>query len=70
MSLSSARTQLKGSFSDLKIKWDQTRETWDDPMSRAFEKEFIEPFERLSHSAIAAMDEMLEVLTRIQRDCG
>ena len=69
MSLSAARTQLKGAFSNLKVKWEQTQERWDDPASRAFEKEFLAPMERLGHSAVTAIDEMMELLSRVQRDC-
>ncbi len=51
------------------MKWEQTQERWDDPASRAFEKEFLAPMERLGHSAVTAIDEMMELLSRVQRDC-
>ena len=34
MSLAVGRSKLVGALKDLMVKWDRTKESWDDPMSR------------------------------------
>ena len=70
MSLSSSRNKIQGAFKDLRLRWDRVTEQWDDPRSRAFEDEFVEPLEAQVRAASAAMDEMNELLMRATRDCS
>ena len=69
MSLPSTRTKLQKTTSDLLIRWDRSREHWNDPVSQRLEVEYLHPLERAVINACEAMDAMNEVLTRVQRDC-
>jgi hypothetical protein len=70
MSLASTRNKVQGAYKDLRLRWEKARAQWDDPRSRAFEEDFIEPLEPRVRAAAAAMDEMNELMTRAVRDCS
>ena len=38
MSLHVGKAKLVGSMKDLLVKWEETKQSWDDPVSRAMEK--------------------------------
>ena len=69
MSLAVGRSKLVGSLKDLMVKWDRTKEYWDDPMSRALEQRVLLPLEPKIRAAATAMEKMGEVLARAKRDC-
>jgi len=70
MSVHGARGQLRESMKELLIRWELVREKWDDPASRAFEKDYLIPLEPAANKAVAAMDEMAELLRRVRKECG
>lgn len=51
------------------VKWDRTREYWDDPMSKALEERVLSPLEPKIRAAATAMEKMNEVLSRARREC-
>lgn len=69
MSVFESRGQLGGAMKDLLIRWQDTKFNWGDAVSRAFEKEFIEPLESELRTAGAAMDQLSVILQQIRRDC-
>ena len=46
-----------------------TKMDWDDVVSDAFEKKFLEPLEADLRNATGAMDSMALLLGQIKRDC-
>jgi len=70
MSLASTRNKVQSAYKELRIRWDKAKAQWDDPRSRAFETDFIEPLEPRVRAATAAMDEMNELLSRAVRECS
>jgi len=69
MSLAVGRSKLVGGLKDLMVKWDSTREYWDDPMSRTLENRLLQPLEPKVRAAAAAMEKMAEILSRAKREC-
>lgn len=69
MSLNSGRTKLASSLKELRARWDRIRMSWDDPVARRFEKEFVAPLEGKVRSGATAMEEMGQLLGQIRRDC-
>lgn len=69
MSVFESRGQLSGAMKDLLIRWQDTKFNWSDAVSRAFEKEFIEPLETELRSAGSAMDQLSVVLQQVRREC-
>ena len=70
MSLTAARGQLHRGLIDLMRHWSRTRETWDDAVAASFEKQFLEPLEPATRSAMDAMEEMADLLAKARRECG
>lgn len=69
MSVSGARAQLGGAWSELRVHWDTARRSWNDAAALAFEREFLEPFEPSIKAAGNAMEDMADVLARLRREC-
>jgi hypothetical protein len=70
MSLSTGRSKLMTSLKELRLRWDRVRTRWDDPVSRDFEKEFVAPLDGKVRSAVSAIEQMYEVVSKARRDCG
>jgi hypothetical protein len=69
MSLHTSRAKLVGTYKELMIRWDRTKESWDDPMSRSLEERVLAPMEGKIRAAATAMEKMGEMLIRARRDC-
>jgi hypothetical protein len=69
MGLYEGRGNLNKGFKDLSLRWQATKQDWDDSVSEEFEKTYIEPVEMALRTAISAMDQVAQVLSRVDRDC-
>jgi hypothetical protein len=69
MSLSVGRAKLLTALKELRTRWDRVRRTWDDPVSREFEKEFIEPLDGKVRAGVSAMENMYELIIQARKDC-
>ena len=69
MSVETAKVKLTSSIRDLRVRWDETTDQWKDSASKAFEKDFISPFELEVRSSIKAMETMAEVMIAVRKDC-
>ena len=69
MGVYEGRGQLAKSMKDLLNRWQEAQHAWDDPMSRAFEKDFLLPLEQDLRNSFSALDHMGQVLAQVRRDC-
>jgi hypothetical protein len=69
MGVYEARGQLAKLMKELTDRWGETKVDWDDVVSEAFEKRFLEPLEADLRNATGAMDHMAQLLSQIRRDC-
>ena len=69
MGVYESRGQLAKLMKELKDKWGHTKMDWDDVVSDAFEKKFLDPLEADLRNATGAMDQMALLLGQIKRDC-
>jgi len=70
MSVATAKVKLNAAARDLKIKWSEVSQKWNDPASRAFEKNHLRIFEQQIRSALNALDSMRETMSAMERECG
>ena len=70
MSLNAGWTELNNSLKDLRVLWEQTKEGWDDPVSRDFEETYWTALETQVVSALRAMDRLGPILAKAQRECS
>jgi hypothetical protein len=61
--------RLQHALKHLREQWDIAQETWDDPVSRDFEKLHIAPLEQHVKNAIIGMEQLSEVLGKIRAQC-
>ena len=69
MSVASARMRLDLSIKDLRTRWNRVVQTWDDPVSRSFEANYLDPLEQAARIAGGALDTMRETIARARREC-
>jgi len=70
MGVYEGRGQLAKAIKELLARWAETREDWDDSVSKNFEKRFLLALEMDLRHATGAMDHMAQVLAAVRRDCG
>jgi hypothetical protein len=61
--------RLQHAVKHLREQWDIAEDTWDDPVSREFEKLHLLPLEQNCKNAIVGMEEISEVLGKIRSQC-
>jgi hypothetical protein len=61
--------RLSKAMKDLLIQWEETKQTWDDPVSRGFEQRHLIPLQMDLKMAAAAMGQMSLLLDNIHREC-
>ena len=69
MSVATAKVKLTSATRDLRIKWAEATQKWNDHASQSIEKNHLEPFETRVRSAINALDTMQDVLSIMHREC-
>ena len=69
MGLHEGRGNLNKGLKDLLLRWQATRGEWDDSVAEEFEKIYLEPLQQALRSASSAMDQMAQVLSKVDRDC-
>lgn len=69
MSLNSTRTRLTALTKQLSIRWQETREHWQDAKAAEFEKRHLDELFNRVNTAAASMEDLERVLAKIQRDC-
>ena len=69
MSLNTGRMKLVSSLKELHGRWDRVRTRWNDPVAKAFEKEYIASLDGKVWSGASAMEQMRELVAQARREC-
>jgi len=69
MSLMDSKGTLSKAGKDLFARWRELQSVWSDAQSEEFEKTYLSPLEQDLRSAMGAMDQMGQVLAKIEDDC-
>jgi hypothetical protein len=69
MSVVGGRMRMDLALKDLRTRWNRVVESWDDPVSRSFEENYIVTLENAARLAGAALDKMREAVARAKREC-
>jgi hypothetical protein len=67
--MSAQSGRLQHALKHLRGQWDIATETWDDPVSRDFEKNHIIPLEQQTKHAIIGIEKLSESLAKIRAQC-
>jgi len=66
----SAAAKLKMALDSLNRARAEVAMKWDDPMSRAFDEEFLDSVESRVKRALDAIGHLTETLTKAERECA
>lgn len=70
MSLMDSKGGLSKAGKELFARWHEAKEIWSDAQSHEFEKTYLDLIEQDVRSALAALDQMNNVIQTIHSDCG
>jgi hypothetical protein len=66
-SLMNAHDHLDQAWQSLQRQWQASSEQWNDPVSRRFEREFWEEYERVTLAMMAEIQRLAEVIAQARR---
>lgn len=69
MNLQSDKAVLVKVSKDVATSWDQVKGSWRDAKSGEFERDYIEPLQANITVALAAIDKLDKLLTKVRKDC-
>jgi len=69
MGLYEGRGNIAKAVQNLNLRWLQTKQDWDDRISDAFEKKYIENIQQTARSAAGAMEHMAAVVNKVRSEC-
>ena len=67
--MNASQNRLMGLTKELRAEWGQTKQHWNDAKSLEFEKRFLNDLFTGVHQAIADIDALEQVVTKIRNDC-
>lgn len=69
MNLQSDKSVLMKVSKDLKTSWDQVKDSWHDVKSQEFERNYLEPLQSNITMAVAVIEKLDKLLTKVRKDC-
>ena len=67
--LTAGAARLREALETLEIAWDETKLHWDDPSSRNFDENHLQPIGPQVRAALDAISRMQQIVASAQRDC-
>jgi hypothetical protein len=69
MTLTTGRTKLVEGLKVLTVRWEETRDGWDDQSGREFQEKYIEPIAPQVQAAVRAIDRLAAVIGQMRYEC-
>jgi hypothetical protein len=69
MNLAANKARLMALGKDLRVKWDQTKESWRDTKSQEFERHYLEPLLASMDKTVTVIDQLDKIITKVRSDC-
>lgn len=70
MSVATSRAQMYDSLKVLREQWHKVLNSWNDPVTKQFEEEYLQELESASVAALNAIDRLGQMLQQIRTECG
>lgn len=61
--------QLQDALKKLLVRWEETKQYWDDSVRRDFEKRYIEPLMDQIKTTMQAQDDLSRIMQACYQDC-
>jgi len=68
--VSTDRARLHNQLKDLRARWQEVQDVWDDPVRKEFEEGHWAALEAHVTAALRAMDQLAAVMTQARHDCS
>jgi hypothetical protein len=69
MSMTANKSRLSGLTKEILLKWQETRESWQDAKSVEFERQYIAELAADVDSAAAVIEQLDKLLAKLKSDC-
>jgi hypothetical protein len=69
MSMAGTKGRLQGATRELALKWDQTRDHWQDQKSMEFEHRYLQELFASVDKTMVIVDKLDELLKKVRSDC-
>ncbi|MGO8767067.1 MAG: hypothetical protein ACLQSR_18280 [Limisphaerales bacterium] len=63
------KSKLLAAAKELSLKWQDTKNYWRDEKSAAFESKYLQELFMNVDKAVAVMEKLDELLTKVRKDC-
>ncbi len=67
--MNAAGTRLAALTKDLWVRWQETKQYWDDAQSREFESKYMQELVSSVDRAMVVIEELDKAVSKIRRDC-
>ncbi len=67
--MSASGSRLEAITRDLQVRWQQTRDQWNDAKSREFEQTYLLELFASVERAMVAIDKLDKLIAKIRKDC-
>jgi hypothetical protein len=64
------RARLHNQLKDLRARWQEAKDVWDDSVRREFEDGHWTEMEARVQAALRAMDQLATIMTQARNDCS
>jgi len=68
--LTSGTAKLHDSLKKLRVRWEDTKNYWNDPVSREFEETFLDPLDPKIIATLERMRRLSAMLNSAERECS
>jgi len=69
MNLQSNKSLLMKVSKDVNTSWGQVKDSWRDAKSQEFERNYLEPLKSNITMAVAVIEKLDKLLTKVRKDC-
>jgi uncharacterized protein YukE len=70
MDVGTDRAKLHDKLKELRVRWQQVQQDWDDPVRREFEETHMAALEARVQTALRAMDQLATALRQARHECS
>jgi hypothetical protein len=70
MNLTTGWIELNSSLKTMRLRWEEIKNDWNDPVSREFEEKDWAPIEAQVEAALRAIDRLSPLLAKAKQECS
>ena len=68
--MSAGSTKLQYALKNLRLRWEETQEMWNDAVRVEFETRHLHPMETQVGATVRAMDKIYEIMQKMKQECS